>query len=221
MSRQTQILAAVFVVLLLLTGAGFYYVYFYQPAGSAPPAQTASSAPATPATAPQAPRPQAAGKLPDPIILVIDRAGIRRFSKVGQDISRQMQALADQARRDLGAQQQQLQKDAASFQQASAGLTPEQRASRAADLDKRQAALQAAAQRKEAQLTATTQDAFTAVDKVMAPLVQGLIKTRGANLVLDRAAMPFVEASLDITPDVISQLDTKMSSYKVTLAAAQ
>jgi Skp family chaperone for outer membrane proteins len=219
MSRQAKIIAAAFVALLLLVGAGFYYVYFYQPGGSAPEAQTALSAPAAPA----APRPQAgpAGKLPDPIILVVDRAGVRRFSKVGQDIGRQLQVMADQARRDLEAQQAQLQKDAAQFQQASPGLTPEQRASRTGELDKRQAALQAAAQRKEAQLAATGQAAFAAVDKVMAPLLQDMVKARGANLVLDRVALPYVVPGMDITADIVAQLDAKMATYKVTLAPAQ
>jgi Skp family chaperone for outer membrane proteins len=129
--------------------------------------------------------------------------------------------LADQARRELSAQQQQFSKDVPQFQAASAGLTAQQRDTRAADLDKRQAALQASAQRREAQLGATTQDAFAAVDKVMAPILQETVKAHHGNMVLDRASLPYAQPSMDITPEVIAQLDAKMPSYKVTLAPAK
>ena len=41
---------------------------------------------------------------PQAKIVVIDRAAIMQFSKVGQDIAKQMQAYATQAKNDLSAQ---------------------------------------------------------------------------------------------------------------------
>lgn len=216
MSRKTLFIAVAALALVLLAGGGAYYVLVMRPAGgSAPAAPGIATIDASGAAAPQ---PAPAGKLPDPVFLVLDRAAVRRFSKVGQDISRQVQALADQARRDLSVQQAQLENDIKAYQAASATLTPEQRTSRADALQKRQVALQAAAQRKDAQLTATAQEAYVAVDKVMAPVMEQVVKARGGNLVLDRTALPYAQPSMDITPEVIAQLDAKMPSHKVVLA---
>src|SRR5258708_26422860 len=62
---------------------------------------------------------------PQAKIVVLDRAAILQFSKVGQDIAKQMQAYANQAKADLSAQGRSLQNEGRSLQQQVAILAPD------------------------------------------------------------------------------------------------
>src|SRR5471032_928109 len=100
-----------------------------------------SIAPATPALADP----------PQPKIVVIDRAAIMQFSKVGQDIARQMQAAANQAKADLSGEGKSLQDEERNLQQQVAILAPDVKAKRLAAFQAKAASLQGAAQRKDEQ----------------------------------------------------------------------
>jgi Skp family chaperone for outer membrane proteins len=62
---------------------------------------------------------------PQPKIVVIDKAAIMQFSKVGQDIAKQMQTYATQAKADLSAQGKALQAEGRNLQQQVAILAPD------------------------------------------------------------------------------------------------
>src|SRR4051794_29004759 len=62
---------------------------------------------------------------PQPKIVVIDKAAIMQFSKVGQHIAKQMQAYASQAKADLSAQGKALQAEGRNLQQQVAILAPD------------------------------------------------------------------------------------------------
>jgi len=77
-------------------------------------------------TPPPAPPPQnAAAALPAPKVLVINRQAILQSSKVGQDIARQAQAYAAQAKADMDAQGKALQTEGQALQQQIAILAPD------------------------------------------------------------------------------------------------
>lgn len=62
--------------------------------------------------------------------------------------------------------------------------------------------------------------ARSAIEQALGPILQQLIKERGANLVLDKQAVVYAtDMGFDITTDAINRLNAKMSSYKVTLQA--
>src|SRR5258708_31094958 len=88
---------------------------------------------------------------PQPKIVVLDRAAILQFSKVGQDIARQMQAYANQAKADLTAQGRALQNEGHTLQQQVAILAPDLKQKRLDAFRVKEQALQSAAQRKDEQ----------------------------------------------------------------------
>jgi outer membrane protein len=154
---------------------------------------------------------------PQPKIVVIDRAAIMQFSKVGQDIARQMQ---NQAKADLSAQGRALQDEGRTLQQQVAILAPDVKQKRLDAFRAREQALQGAAQRKDDQLKAGFAQARQAMEQNLGPILQQLVKERGANLVLDKQAVVFANASgFDITGDAINRLNQKMPSFKVNLNA--
>ena len=167
--------------------------------------------------APPAPPPPA--QLPAPKILVINRSQILQMSKVGQDIGRQVQALANQAKADMAAQSRALQAEGAALQQQVAILAPDAKQKKIEAFQAKEQALQGQAQRKEAQIQGGLDAAQRQVAGVLEPILAGLMQQRGANLILDKTAVVFANNSaFDITQAAIDQLNAKMSSVKVTLA---
>src|SRR5271170_3953465 len=69
---------------------------------------------------------------PQPKIVVLDRAAIMQFSKVGQDIAKQIQAYSAQAKADLQAQGRGLEAEERNLQQQVAILAPDLKAKRIA-----------------------------------------------------------------------------------------
>ena len=162
----------------------------------------------------------AAAAPPAPRIVVLDKLAIMQYSKVGQDIARQVKAYADQAKRDLQAQGQALQNEGRTLQQQVAILAPDLKQKRIAAFQAKEQALQGAAQKKDDQIKAGFYQARQQMEAQLGPILMEVVKEKGANMVLDKQAV--VTASVggyDITKDVIDRLDSKMSTMKVNLNA--
>jgi outer membrane protein len=158
---------------------------------------------------------------PQAKIVVLDRAAILQFSKVGQDIARQMQAYANQAKADLQGQGRALQAEGRALQQQVAILAPDLKEKRLEAFRAKEQALQGAAQRKDEQLKAGFAQARATMEQALGPILQQLVKERGANLVLDKQAVVFANsAGFDITGDAINRLNQKLPALKVNLNAA-
>jgi outer membrane protein len=157
---------------------------------------------------------------PQPKIVVIDRAAILRFSKVGQDIAKQMQTYANQAKNDLASQGKALQAEGRNLQQQVAILAPDVKQKRLDAFRAKEEALQGAAQRKDEQLKMALAQGQQAMEAQLGPILQQLVKERGANLVLDKQAVVFANATgFDITGDAINRLNQKMPAFKINLNA--
>ncbi|HTC82922.1 MAG TPA: OmpH family outer membrane protein [Rhizomicrobium sp.] len=157
---------------------------------------------------------------PQAKIVVIDRAAIMQFSKVGQDIAKQMQTYANQAKNDLSAQGKSLQAEGRNLQQQVAILAPDVKQKRLDAFRAKEEALQGAAQRKDEQLKVAFGQARAVMEQTLGPILQQLVKERGANLVLDKQAVVFANANgFDITGEAINRLNQKLPSFKVNLNA--
>jgi outer membrane protein len=157
---------------------------------------------------------------PQAKIVVLDRSAILQFSKVGQDIARQMQTYANQAKADLTAQGRALQNEGRTLQQQVAILAPELKQKRLDAFRAKEQSLQGMAQRKDEQLKAGFAQARMTMEQALGPILQQLVKERGANLVLDKQAVVFANAAgFDITADAITRLNQKLPTIKVNLNA--
>lgn len=175
---------------------------------------TASLAPAL--AAPPAPPPG----LPAPKILVIDRAAILRFSKVGQDVTRQMEAYSNQAKADLAGQAKALEAQGQALQQQVAILAPDVKAQKIKDFEGRQAGLQQLAQKKQDMIQYGLAQAQGTIAQALSPILAQLMQERGGNLILDKNAIVFANNSaFDITQPAIDRLNQKMPSLKVNMTA--
>ncbi|HEU0161351.1 MAG TPA: OmpH family outer membrane protein [Rhizomicrobium sp.] len=163
----------------------------------------------------------AQGNPPGPRVVVIDKVAILQSSKVGLDVAKQVQALAEQARNELTAQGRAIQNEGRQLQQQVAILAPDLKQKRIAAFEAKQRSLQGAAQKKDEQIKGGFLRARQAMEQALGPILQEVVKERGANLVLDKQAVVFANnGAFDITREVIAKLDQKMPTYKVSLASA-
>jgi outer membrane protein len=166
--------------------------------------------------APPAPPPG----IPAPKILVIDRAAILRFSKVGQDVTKQIAGYSNQAKNDLDGQAKALQAQGQALQQQVAVLAPDVKAQKIKDFETKQRNLQDLAARKEQMIQYAMAQAQQNIAQTLSPILAQLMTERGGNLILDKNAVVFANNSaFDITQAAIDRLNQKMSSLKVTLTA--
>jgi len=157
-----------------------------------------------------------------PKILIIDRQAILRFSKVGQDVARQIETMGNQAKGEIAGQQRALQAEAQQLQQQIAILAADAKAQKVKAFEAKQAGMQAAAQRKEQALQGGFMTAQTTIAKTLEPILQNLMQQRGANLILDKNAVVYASQdaarAFDITQAAIEQLNQKLPNLKVSLA---
>ena len=195
---RNTIIAIAAAVILVAGGIGAYF-WLKSPSDGA-------SAPATTA--------QDDGPLPDPRVLLISMEQVTQGTIVGQSIIKQMQALGDQARAEMGGEAKVLQSEEAAVAKLPAG----ERVARLEALAPRRAAFQLKAAQRDAQLKGAFANARAAIAKEIEPVLREIVTKRGANLVMDsRAAAIQTDPSLDITAEVVAAMDQRMSSYTVTL----
>ena len=156
--------------------------------------------------------------LPAPKILVIDRGLILRASKVGQDIVRQVQALSQQAEVELKGQDQALQNEYRSLQQQMAILSASVKQQREQQFEAKRVAFQKKIQERQGLIQGGLFKARQQVEQALAPILQGILKERGGNLLLDRNAVMLSTVDIDITGIAVQRLNQKLPSVKVTLA---
>ena len=159
--------------------------------------------------------------LPAPKILVINRQAILQFSKVGQDIARQVQALANQAKNDMAAKSKALQAEGQQLQQQVAILSGDAKQKKIDAFQAKENDFQAEGQRKEQAIQGGLLKAQSQVEGVLGPILQALMQQKGANMILDKNAVVFANSSaFDITQPAIDQLNQKLTTVKVTLDAS-
>ena len=158
------------------------------------------------------------GPLPEPVIVVVSMDSVTQASKVGQSIITQIQAMANQAKAELGPEAQALQREEA----AVAKLPSGERLAKLEALAPRRTAVQQKAQARDAQLKGAFALARADLGKMIEPILRQIVTARGANLVMDRrAASMLTDPNLDISKDVVAALDAKIQTYSVKVPPPQ
>lgn len=169
------------------------------------------------APAPNKPHAPATGQAPVPRIIVVDRAAILRGSSVGQDIVRQVNALTQSAEREFKAQQDALQKESQTLQQQVAILAPDVRAQKIKAFQAKEAAFKQKLEARQSLIQGGVLKARQQVEGALGPILQGIMQERGANILLDRAAIVLGMVDIDVTQLTIQRLNQKLPTVKVQL----
>ncbi|HKX65184.1 MAG TPA: OmpH family outer membrane protein [Rhizomicrobium sp.] len=150
-------------------------------------------------------------------MVLMGRITLMQNSKVGQDIFRQAAAYAEAAEQELGPRNAALQETGKTLQDALSTLSPDEKARRLDAFKKEAAAIQALALSKDAQIREGVEVARHSVEEALGPLLSEAMKDRGADLVLDSAAVFTAPPGLDITEQVVERLDMQLGHMPVVL----
>ena len=164
----------------------------------------ASVSPAHAATAPAASG--TLGGNPVPGVCMLSREAVFAQSKVGQASSERLKSLAQQ-------QQQPLNTDIQAFQQKAASLTEAQRQQQGQALQQRMQAFQA-------QVDATRGKVMEQIGQQAQPLVNAAYTSHHCGLLLNRDAVLGGNTANDLTPEVVSGLDARITSLNFNLEPA-
>jgi Skp family chaperone for outer membrane proteins len=157
-----------------------------------------------------------AKKAPTAVILFLDRATVLRQSKVGQDMYKQVEALAKKMETDFAPENKKLQADVQALQQKAAVLAPDARQAEVKKLEARRQAFQKKVQDRQAAIQAGLAQSRQQVEKALGPILTQLMNERGANLLLDRGLVVLGATDLDVTSTVIARLNTALPKVTVT-----
>jgi outer membrane protein len=164
------------------------------------------------------PPPASTGNTPAPKILVIDKNQLLAGSKAAQDINRQGQAYLAAIQHDLKPEADALTRDKQTLMQQVAILSPDVKAKKIKDFQNRAQAFQQKAFKRQAQIQYGVYMARQELTRQLDPILSQLMSERGANLLLDRAAIiKGTNGAFDITRDAIARLDQKLPTVKVQL----
>jgi Skp family chaperone for outer membrane proteins len=144
---------------------------------------------------------------------------IMGLSKVGLDIQRQVEVLKQQASRDLNGEGAALKSEETQLQQQAAILAPDVKARRIRDFQARATAFQRKIQQRGGLIQGGVIQAQRQIEQALGPILQGIMKERGATILLDRSSILLAPNSIDVTQLVIQRLDMKMPAAKVELTA--
>ena len=159
------------------------------------------------------------GGAPAARILMLDMRRIMGLSKVGLDIQRQVEVLKQQASRDLNGEGAALKSEETQLQQQAAILAPDVKARRIRDFQARATAFQRKIQQRGGRIQGGVIQAQRQIEQALGPILQGIMKERGATILLDRSSILLAPNSIDVTQLVIQRLDMKMPAAKVELTA--
>jgi Skp family chaperone for outer membrane proteins len=174
----------------------------------AAPAPAVPLAPTAPAAAAAAPPPGA--PVPGYCAFSYDRA--LADSTVGKAFAARMQQLTSQVQAELGPEGTTLQNDARTLQGQRATLAPADFETRAGGLNQRIQAFQQKEQLRQAELEQTRNNQLQRIVTQINPLIVAVYTTRRCAVVVDASSLIAINPAMDISADVVTQLNSRMST---------
>lgn len=162
----------------------------------------------------QTPAPAAAN--PGPVIngvCVINVEGAIAASTVGKYVDTRMQQLVAQVKAELGSEQTAIETEGKALQAQRSTLDKATLQKRGEALQARYNALQEKAALRNREMQATEQKAIGRIGQEMDPLIHQAYAQKGCGLLLQRSAVVLANPAMDITPQVITALNAKITQF--------
>ncbi len=150
---------------------------------------------------------------PIPNVCIFSNQAAIGTSAVGKYVVSRLQQIQAQAQAELQAEETSLQTDVKAYGAQRASLSSDVQQQRERALTDRAQALQAKAQQRNRELEATQQKALARVVSEYNPIVVTVMRARSCGLVLDGQATLAFNPAMDLTADVVRQLDAKITQF--------
>ena len=155
--------------------------------------------------------------IPNAKIIVIDNRLISTNAAVAQDISRQIRQIESEMQVELTTQENALKAEQEELQSQANMIPQESYNQRAQEFQLKVNQYQQSVQRKRLQLERALVNADAAVERALKPILQNVLNQNGATLLMDKTVIIEQVPGLDVTTQVIEQLDLAMPTYTVEL----
>jgi outer membrane protein len=162
----------------------------------------------TPAAAPAV-----AGGPPINNVCIVNIEGAIGASTVGKYVNTRLQQIVGQVQAELGAERTGIENDGKALESQRASLDQNTLEQRAAALQVRANAYQRKAQQRDREVSATEQKALQRIGQEMEPLIRQVYQQKNCSLLLQRSAVVIANPAMDITPQVITALNAKITQF--------
>lgn len=155
-------------------------------------------------------------------VLVVDQSRVLRQSDVGKHIQRQLESIAKQMGTEIKSQRSPLASERDTLVNELKNMSVEALKARP-DLQRKAQSLKEKVEKaqmeeayKQRELQVTEQKALEKVNAKLTTILEGLVKERNADVLLDRSMVIYSGKSVDVTDVVLSRLNSQMRSVSVT-----
>lgn len=163
------------------------------------------------------PAAQAAGKFKAPVIAVLDIDRILSESVAAQQLDKQAQAQEKKWTDELGKSQKELEAQVQELQRQATVLTDDKLKEKREELQKKAIEVEGLRRQRSRQLQNGIQAGLREVDGALKLAAQKLAVANQIDLVVAKGAMVYVGDDLDITADVLVELNKRLPSVKLKI----
>jgi outer membrane protein len=148
-----------------------------------------------------------------PGVCIISIEGAVAGSTVGKYVDTRLQQIVQQVQAELGGERTAIENEARTLDSQRGALDQNTLEQRGAALQVRNNALQRKAQQREREVQATEQKALARVGDEMEPLIRQAYQQKNCSVLLQRTAVVIANPAMDITPQVVAALNTKITQF--------
>lgn len=134
-------------------------------------------------------------------------------STVGKYVDSRLQQIVGQVQAELNAERTSIDNEAKTLESQRSTLDQNAFEQRGAALQVRANALQRKAQLRDREVQATEQKALARVGDEMEPLIRQAYQQKNCSVLLQRNAVVLASPSMDITPQVVTALNAKITQF--------
>jgi outer membrane protein len=164
---------------------------------------------------------EAEGETKSPIILIVDQTRVLATSTAGQSISEQMRVLQDTVNKELETQVATLVKEGEELKAKQGKMEEKAYLEAAKKIAFQQQNMPVLREVRIRELSLSEQQAFGQVSEKLRPILEEIVKERGATVLLDRSAVMYGATETDITQEVIDRLNEQITTVKVQRVSLQ
>lgn len=146
-------------------------------------------------------------------LCVLSVEGAIGGSTVGKYVGARLQQIGGQVQAELNSEKTSLDNDAKALEAQRATLDQNTFEQRASALQVRLNALQRKAQLRDREMQATEQKALARVGDEMEPMIRQAYQQKGCSVLLQRSAIVLANPAMDITPQVTTALNGKITQF--------
>lgn len=156
-----------------------------------------------------------AADIPPATIAVLDYQAVLRNCAAGQQIRDQIEAYRSEFHSEIAGEEEKLKQIEQSLQQQRTILSPQAYEEKRRQFERDVIDMQRRAQDRSHQLERALNAGLSQIHEAIIPIVQKLTRKLGFNVVVDKTQVLFARKQLDITEQVLKELDATLPRVEV------